>query len=111
MQIQQRPRDHCDINWQVIPREKLDQIVLYFSLLTGWNKIDVLVTMLGYINSAMRGRYKVSIRPEWDEPVIIYQMIIANPGQNKSLLHKQMNAPLEKFQGKLMSEFFPRKAR
>ena len=109
MQIQQRPRDHCDINWQVIPRD-LDQIVLYFSLLTGWNKIDVLVTMLGYINSAMRGRYKVSIRPEWDEPVIIYQMIIANPGQNKSLLHKQMNAPLEKFQGKLMSEYLSKKS-
>lgn len=108
LQMQQYPVNMQEIVWETIP-SSLKNVVQYFSLVSGWSEKCVLVAMLGYINSAMRGRYCVLIRPEWFEAVILYQLMIASPGQNKSLLHKQMNAPLEKFQGKLMSEYLSKK--
>ena len=109
MEIPQCPTNIQDIDWRILPQE-LNNIAQYFSLVSGWSKMSVLVAMLGYISSAMRGRYGVLIRPEWFEAVILYQLMIASPGQNKSLVHRFMNAPLEKFQEKLMSKYLAKKA-
>ena len=96
MQMQQNPVHLQDIAWEAIP-SSLKNVAQHFSIVSGWSEKCVLVAMLGYISSAMRGRYYVLIRPEWLEAIILYQLMIASPGQNKSLVHKQMNAPLEKF--------------
>lgn len=109
MQMQQNPVHLQDISWEAIP-SSLKNVAQHFSIVSGWSEKCVLVAMLGYINSAMRGRYCVLIRPEWFEAVILYQLMIASPGQNKSLVHRFMNAPLEKFQEKLMSKYLAKKA-
>lgn len=93
-----------NINWNLLPKD-MYQIVEAVAGETGWNPFEVLMVCLASITMAMRGRYVIKLDDLWDEPIILYQAIIAPSGKKKSLLAKIFKSIFLKFIEDLQQEY------
>ncbi|MBQ9406623.1 MAG: DUF3987 domain-containing protein, partial [Desulfovibrio sp.] len=61
--------------------------------ITGWNQNAVLMTMLGFANLAIRGRFIVHPESNWNEHTPLYTMVVSESGTMKSKLYEIGAAP------------------
>jgi len=63
-----------------------------------WNCEAVLFALIGYINSAMRARYKIHITDQWIEKSPLFLILIGRGGSIKSGLHEMLAVPFNEIQ-------------
>ena len=73
--------------------------------ITGWNYEAVTLTVLSFLNSAMRGRFFVHANANWLEHMPLYTMLVAESGTMKSKLFEILCAPFIAKQTRLIVEF------
>ena len=56
------------------------------------------VLSLGVLATTMHGRYKIKITSEWSEPLNLYTVAIAEPGERKSAVISHLTKPLEEYE-------------
>lgn len=61
--------------------------------------------MLGTLAALLQGRYGISPEPGWDEPLCLFVLGVARPGEGKSHLMKAVTAPLFEYQTRLFREY------
>lgn len=61
--------------------------------------------MLGTLAALLQGRYGISPEPGWEEPLCLFVLGVARPGEGKSHLMKAVTNPLFKHQTKLFSDY------
>lgn len=98
------PPDAKRINWNLIPSD-LTHLASEISEITGWYRFPILLAVLGSLNCAMWGRYQVQPRQEWIEPVVLYLLLMAAPGKNKSLVYRLLARSIKKFQRLILDRY------
>ena len=63
--------------------------------------------MLGVGAAASAGRVSVQAKEDWEEPTNLYVAIVAETGERKSPIFREVTAPLESFQQQLVEESIP----
>lgn len=98
------PPDAVGMDWTQVPPD-LCSLVNEIAKITGWLNFPILLAILGNLNSAMWGRYQVQIRQEWLEPVILYLLLMAPSGKNKSLVYRLLTQVIENYQQQLLDKY------
>ena len=80
-------------------------VVCDLARVTGWPTHELLVILLGAINTALRGRFQIQIDPTWLEPVLLYVGCFAGSGFRKSQLIDLLAAPAKAYEARLQAQY------
>ena len=62
-----------------------------------WDPLGVLISILGAVGIAMRGRYCVQLDAHWNEAVLLYSFVVRSSGSKKSALLDMLKQPFNDF--------------
>lgn len=79
----------------------LRDAMLYVNKETRFDQLSCTAALLATVSIALCGRFRVSLKPSWEESVLLYTMLIAESGSQKDSLLNPLRYPLDQ----VMSEF------
>ena len=94
-----------DTNYNYIGIPVLQNTIASLSEITGWNIEAVTLTVLSFLNAAMRGRFIVHANANWQEHTPLYTMLVAESGTMKSKAFEILCTPFTDMQRQLIKEY------